>query len=129
MKKYKILVVDDDSNLAYMLRQRLESENFEVESANSVAEGYLLYVAFRPDLVLTDITMGKENGLDLMRRIRRHNPRVGTIYMTGDLSGYRSELETEHEINHATVLEKPFNGRKLLELISAQVNGGRQIAA
>lgn len=129
MKKYRVLVVDDDSNLTYLLRQRLENEDIEVESANSVAEGYLTYLVFRPDLVLTDITMGEENGLELMRRIRRHNPGVGTIYMTGDLSRYGTELETEREVNHASVLEKPFSRRKLLESISAQTNGGRQIAA
>jgi DNA-binding response OmpR family regulator len=129
MKKFKILIVDDDFNLAYLLRQRLEHEDFEVETANSVAEAYLLYLAFRPDLVLTDITMGEENGLDLMRHVRLHNPTVATIYMTGDLIHYWSELETEREVNHAGVLEKPFSGRKLLESISAQAQGRSQIAA
>jgi DNA-binding response OmpR family regulator len=129
MGKFKVLVVDDDYNLAYLLRQRLEHEDFQVESANSVGEAYLLYLAFRPDLVLTDITMGAENGLDLMRRVRLHNPRVGTIYMTGDLSHCGSELEAEREVNHASILEKPFSGRKLLESISAQAHGRSQIAA
>jgi DNA-binding NtrC family response regulator len=129
MRKCKVLVVDDDYNLAYLLRQRLEYENFEVESANSAAQGYLIYLAFRPDLVITDLSMGEENGLDLVKRIRNHDPKVGTIYMTGDLSRHRFELETEREVNHAGVLEKPFSGRKLLESISTQAHGRSQIAA
>ena len=39
MGKFKILVVDDDVNLAFLLQQRLESEGFEVENANSVTAG------------------------------------------------------------------------------------------
>ena len=129
MEKFKVLIVDDDNNLAYLLRERLEYEDFEVESASSAAEGYLMYLMFRPDLVVTDISMGEENGLDLVKRIRNHDPKVGTIYMTGDLSRYWSELETEREVNHASILEKPFSGRKLLESITAQTHGRSQIAA
>lgn len=129
MKKFKVLVVDDDYTLTYLLRQRLEYEDFEVESANSAAEGYLIYLGFRPDLVITDINMGEENGLELVKHIRSSDPKVRTIYMTGDLSRYGSALETERDVFHASVLEKPFSGHKLLESISAQANGGHQIAA
>lgn len=129
MKKFKVLVVDDDCTLTYLLRERLEYEDFKVECANSAAEGYLIYLGFRPDLVITDINMGEENGLDLIKHIRTHDPKVRIIYMTGDLSRYDAELEKERDVFQASVLEKPFSGRKLLESISIQANGGRQIAA
>ena len=129
MKKFKVLVVDDDCTLTYLLRQRLEYEYFKVECANSAAAGYLVYLGFRPDLVITDINMGEGNGLDLIKHIRTHDPKVRIIYMTGDLSLYGAELETERDVFHAIVLEKPFTGRKLLDSISVQANGGHQIAA
>jgi DNA-binding response OmpR family regulator len=129
MNKYKILLVDDDRNLSYLLRMRLENENFEVASAHSATEGYLMFLAFKPDLVLTDISMGDENGLDLMREIRRLDPSVGTIYMTADPSRYRSELKAERELNRALILEKPVSGRKLVQCVCAQVNSVRPIAA
>jgi len=129
MGKFKILIVDDDVNLAFLLQQRLESEGFEVENANSVTAGYLTYRSFRPDLVLTDISMGDESGFDLMHRIRNDAPRIKTIYMTGDLSRHLSALEQERNQHHAMFLSKPFSERNLLDSISAGVQGRDQIAA
>jgi DNA-binding NtrC family response regulator len=129
MGKFKILIVDDDVNLAFLLQQRLESEGFEVENANSVTAGYLTYRSFKPDLVLTDISMGDESGFDLMHRIRNDTPRIKTIYMTGDLSRHLSALEQERNQHHAMFLSKPFSERNLLDSISARVQGRDQIAA
>jgi DNA-binding NtrC family response regulator len=129
MGKFKILVVDDDVNLAFLLQQRLESEGFEVENANSVTAGYLTYRSFKPDLVLTDISMGDESGFDLMHRIRNDAPRIKTIYMTGDLNRHLSALEQERNQHHAMFLSKPFSERNLLDSISARVQGRDQIAA
>jgi DNA-binding NtrC family response regulator len=129
MGKFKILVVDDDVNLAFLLQQRLESEGFEVENANSVTAGYLTYRSFKPDLVLTDISMGDESGFDLMHRIRNDAPRIKTIYMTGDLNRHLSALEQERNQHHAMFLSKPFSQRNLLDSISARVQGRDQIAA
>jgi DNA-binding response OmpR family regulator len=129
MKRFRVLIVDDDHNLVFLLRQRLENEGYRVESAHSATEGYLNYLAFRPDLVLTDIAMGEEDGLDLIRRIRRHAPTVKTIYMTGEPGRHETELNVECKNYHAGVLEKPFSGRQLLELISCSVHRERHVAA
>ena len=75
MKTFKILVVDDDDNITIAIQERLESEGYEVRRANGFEEGYLTSLCFRPDLILTDITMGRENGLE--RRKKRspsHTP-------------------------------------------------------
>jgi DNA-binding NtrC family response regulator len=129
MKKYKILVVDDDENLALLIQQRLEIEGYQVKTANSAHEGYSAFVDFGPDLVLTDITMGNENGLDLVKNIRKRNIAVKTIYMTGDFNRYRGEIEYEQKLYHVRLLEKPFKGSELTELISKYAHGGRRKAA
>jgi DNA-binding response OmpR family regulator len=81
MKTFKILVVDDDDNIAFAIQQRLESEGYEVRRANGSEEGYLTSLCFRPDLIVTGITMGRENGLELMEHVRKDEPNVRTIYM------------------------------------------------
>ena len=129
MGKFKILIVDDDVNLSFLLQQRLESEGYEAQSANSVSAGYLIAQLFQPDLVLTDINMGDETGFDLMRRIRNHAPKIKTIYMSGDPTGYRSALEQERKQYCAMCLNKPFSEHTLLESISACMRGRDQIAA
>jgi len=129
MEKFRILVVDDDVNLSFLLQQRLESEGYEAWSENSVAAGESASQSFKPDLVLTDINMGDETGFDLMRRIRSHSPKMKTIYMTGDPIRYRSVLEQERKQHCATCLSKPFSEQQLLESISARMRGMDQIAA
>jgi DNA-binding NtrC family response regulator len=129
MKKPKILVVDDDDNLAMLIQQRLEIEGYPVKRANGAREGYTAYLDYDPDLVLTDIAMGDENGLDLVKAIRKHKPSIAAIYMTGDLNRYRSEIEDEMRLYHVGLLEKPFKGNDLIEVISKYARREHQKAA
>lgn len=122
MKDCKILVVDDADNLALLLESRLEAASYEVRTASCAAEAYQTYLTFKPDLVLTDIGIGEENGLDLIKRIRRRCGSVKTIYMTGDPARYRSKLVEEENLHHAAVLAKPFTTNELMSAVSAQAS-------
>ena len=113
----KILIVDDNRELAFLIKWMLEEEGFEVKSAKDGEDGYLTYLVFNPDIVLTDIQMPEKNGLELMGHIRSHNPTVKTIYMSGDLSQFWSPLEEEKKKYHVGVLEKPFSRNELMSLI------------
>jgi CheY-like chemotaxis protein len=117
-KEMKILIVDDNQDLAFLIKWMLEDEGYEVRSAKNGTDGYLTYLLFNPDLVLTDIQMPEKNGLELIREIRCHNPGVRTIYMSGDISQYGLPLEEEKEKYHAGVLEKPFSRNDLISLLS-----------
>lgn len=114
----KILVVDDNQDLASLLQWMLESEGYEVRAAKDGEDGFSTYLLFSPDLVLTDIQMPEKNGLELIREIRCHNPAVRTIYMSADLSQYSSPLEEERQKYHVGVLEKPFSKEELMHLLS-----------
>ncbi len=115
----KVLIVDDNRDLALLLKWMLESEGYEVRAAQGGRDGYSTYLLFSPDLVLTDIQMPDKNGLELIKEIRCHNPAVRTIYMSGDLSLYRSPLKEEKEKYHVSVLEKPFSKQELMRLLNA----------
>ena len=114
----KILIVDDNQDLAFLIKWMLEDEGYEVRSAQNGCDGYSTYLVFNPDLVLTDIQMPEKNGLELIREIRSHNPSVRTIYMSGDLSLYGLPLEEEKEKYHVGILEKPFSRNELISLVS-----------
>lgn len=114
----KILIVDDNQELACLVKWMLEEEGFEVWSAKDGEDGYAAYLLFNPDVVLTDIQMPQKNGLELMGSIRCHNPAIKTIYMSGDLTPYWHPLEKEKERYRVGVLEKPFSKHELMSLIS-----------
>lgn len=118
MKRTKILIVDDNDNFASILQMMLEDEGYQVRSARDGQEGYLTYLLFKPDLVLTDIQMPEKNGLELMTHIRSHNPMVRTIYMSADLGRFRCQLEDERNKYPVTLLEKPFSRVELMRLLS-----------
>jgi CheY-like chemotaxis protein len=116
-KEMKILIVDDNQDLAFLIKCMLEDEGYEVRSAENGKDGYSTYLLFNPDLVLTDIQMPEKNGLELIREIRCQNPEIKTIYMSGDLSPYWTPLEEEKEKHHAGILEKPFSKHELISLL------------
>jgi len=111
------LVVDDNYELASIIQEMLEAEGYEIMSAGDGRDGYLTYLLFRPDVVITDLQMPGENGLKLMERIRAHDPEVRTIYMSGDLSRFGSLLEKEKTSYRISLLEKPFSREKLMGLL------------
>lgn len=66
----KILVIDDDTGICEMLRVYLESEGYEVKTANDGAEGVSFFKMYEPDLVLLDIMLPRKDGWQVCREIR-----------------------------------------------------------
>jgi CheY-like chemotaxis protein len=66
----KILVVDDESNMRFLLRMVLEAEGYEVTEAPHGATALELVQEERPDLVVTDLMMPVMNGRELIERLR-----------------------------------------------------------
>ncbi len=113
----KVLIVDDSQEIALIAQIILEDEGFEIRSAMGGEEGLRVFLEFEPDLVITDIQMPGENGIELMRHIRQLNPLVKNIYMSGDLCSFRSLLEEEKKRYAVSFLEKPFSRDELAELV------------
>jgi two-component system response regulator (stage 0 sporulation protein F) len=114
----KILLVEDNEILAYFIKKMLEDEGYEVISAGDGIDGYLSYLTFKPDLILTDIQMPKENGLELMKQVRVHNPMIKTVYMSANLYEYLPVLEEERKRFPVSLLEKPFSRMELMRVLS-----------
>ena len=120
IKALKVLLVEDDENLSFILHERLTSEGYEIRIAKDAAEGYSTYLRFRPDLVISDLQLPGENGVELISRIRKvSNFNVRTIYMSADLDWLESEIEKEKDRPEVNVLAKPFSAGELMELITA----------
>ena len=114
----KVLVVDDNKDLADIIQCILEREGLAVMTANDGIEGYADYLHFKPDLVITDIQMPGGTGFEMMRHIRTHNPMIRTAYMSGNIDAYRRTLEQEKKKYPVTFFGKPFALESLMGLIS-----------
>ena len=122
----KVLVVDDNLLLGSLLKMMLEDEGYEARSAVDGLDGYTSYLLFRPEVVITDLHMPKANGVELIRNIRKQDPGVKTIYMSGDMHPFFPLLNEEKNRYPVSLLPKPFSKEDLLNLLAEFGNGNRE---
>lgn len=68
---YKILMIDDDTELLKMLKKFLEIKKYEIITAENGLEG-LNKVKLQPDIILLDVNMPNIDGIEVCRRRRLH---------------------------------------------------------
>ena len=67
----KILIIEDEIVLAEMYKEKLEKEGFEVFLASEIREGIEIAKKERPDLILLDILLPRENGVSFLEKIKK----------------------------------------------------------
>jgi len=78
----RVLVVDDEPNLAEVLSSVLRHEGWDVRSAGTGGSAVRIGREFRPDAVVLDMMLPDFDGLEVMRRLREENPLVGVLFLT-----------------------------------------------
>jgi CheY-like chemotaxis protein len=118
-KKKKILVVEDETGLQELFQDVFLREGYDVRVASDGHSGYEVYSQFQPDLVFTDVIMPKMNGLELVGNIRRINPRIKVVYISGFLGIQRLRQQLEGEVLRYgyCALSKPFKISSMLNLV------------
>ncbi len=89
----KLLVVDDEINIRRLYSQELSEEGYEVETAASASEAVQKLTTGRYDLVVLDIKLKNENGLDLLQKIVRERHEMPVILCTA-FSCYKDDFST-----------------------------------
>jgi DNA-binding NtrC family response regulator len=82
MRKTRILVVDDDDNLRWVVQTQLEDAGYEVDTAADGAAALNAIQNSRPALLLTDLKMPGMSGLELLEKIREDEPDLPVIIIT-----------------------------------------------
>ncbi len=78
----RLLVVDDEPNVRYSIKKRLESDALTVDLAESGRRGVELAGLLRPDAVILDIRLGDMTGMEVFDRLRAIDPRLPVIVIT-----------------------------------------------
>ena len=81
---YRILVVDDEPSVREMARQVLESEGYEVLTANDGLGGLSVLSKSLPDLIISDLNMPWMSGFEFLAIVRKRFPHIATIATSGD---------------------------------------------
>lgn len=110
-----ILIVDDSKVPRLLLRRLLEPCGHEVREAVDSVSTLACYAASRPDVVLLDLILGEECGLDVLARLRESDANVCVVMATGD-----AEERTRHRAVAAGArgfLTKPFVREEVLRVL------------
>lgn len=71
IKRYKILIVEDEEELLEMYKTKLEAEGFEVYVASDGGAGFMMAKSSLPDLILLDILMPKVDGYTMLKKLKK----------------------------------------------------------
>jgi two-component system, cell cycle sensor histidine kinase and response regulator CckA len=113
-----VLVVDDEASVRELTRETLESHGYRVETAADGAEAVALFARASPsfDLVLTDLTMPYMDGRAAIRALRRIEPRVKVVLMSGSLAPAAGDSADDGPV--VPVLLKPYTAGDLLRQVA-----------
>jgi two-component system, OmpR family, phosphate regulon response regulator PhoB len=110
---HRILVIEDEQDLASLLECNLKAEGYEVDIARSGAAGIARFQASLPDLVLLDLMLPDISGHDVARMIRKEaRARVGLIMVTA--RSEENERVTGLELGADDYVAKPFSVKELV---------------
>lgn len=115
--KPKILLVDDDTDLLSLFTIRLQSQGFEVETAESGEEALSRIPLINPHVLITDLRMGEMDGMALFEAAHRMNSSLPVIVITAHGSIPDAVEATKHGV--FSFLTKPVDSQKLIQEINS----------
>lgn len=113
----KILVVDDEQNMLSGLKDNLEFEGYEVETADNGEEGLKKILDNFYNLIILDVMMPKMNGFDVCKNVRKNGIVTPIILLTA--KGEEIDKVVGLEIGADDYVTKPFSLRELLARVKA----------
>jgi two-component system OmpR family response regulator len=114
---HRVLVVDDEPNIADVISMALRYQGFEVASASTGGEALATVESFRPQLLLLDVMLPDMEGFEVARRLSAEQARVPIIFLT-------ARDATEDKVRGLTVggddyVTKPFSLEELVARVRA----------
>ena len=114
----RILVVEDDNSVRKLLVRILTVEGYRTEQADSAAAALEIIRSDPPDLVITDLLMPDQDGLELIMKIRRSGAALKIIAISaGGRIGPATYLELAQKLGADRAITKPFQPETLLRAV------------
>lgn len=110
--KHRILLVEDDMNLGFLLMDFLESEGFELKWCRDALSGLQQLRSQHYDLAMLDVMMPGMDGFNLAKHLRASYPKLPFLFLTARL--LKSDKLKAYELGAEDYLTKPFDEQELL---------------
>ena len=121
----KILVVDDEQNMRTGLKDNLEFEGYDVETANDGEQNLKKILENSYNLIILDVMMPKKSGFDVCKEVRKAGITTPVILLTA--KGEEIDKVVGLEIGADDYVTKPFSLRELLARVKAILRRGENL--
>ena len=123
-KPIKILLAEDEPSLGQIIKESLETRNFQVLLCANGKEAYEVYKSENPLLLVLDVMMPLKDGFTLAKEIRAENSDIPIIFLT-------AKSQTENVVEGFTIggndyLKKPFSMEELIVRINSLLNRNKK---
>jgi DNA-binding response OmpR family regulator len=114
----KILIIDDNGSLRKLIRQLMETAGHCVHEAENGRLGMLAFEQLRPDLVITDIIMPEQEGLETIVRMGKQRRDVRIVAISGGGVGSKEDyLYLAEKMGADRVMAKPFDLNAFADMV------------
>lgn len=126
MMKHKeeidVLLVEDETTLALIIKDTLEGQGFRIALAGDGEEGLQRFFREKPDVVVADVMMPRMDGFEMVRRIRRSDAETPVLFLTARSA--INDVVEGFELGANDYLKKPFGMQELIVRIRALAGRG-----
>jgi len=112
MSKTKILYVEDEPFLGRIVKESLESRDFEVSMVSDGNEALPEFLNFQPDICVLDVMLPSKDGFSIALEIRQHTPAMPIIFVTAKTQ--TEDLLKGFESGGNDYIRKPFSMEELI---------------
>jgi DNA-binding NtrC family response regulator len=116
--KSRVLIVDDERTIADTLAMVFKIKGHEAMASYSAESAVELIETFEPDVVLSDVIMGKMTGVDLAIYLSRARPECKVILFSGQTATANLLAEAGRKGHDFRLLAKPIHPEKLIEEVT-----------
>jgi DNA-binding response OmpR family regulator len=114
----RILIVEDDPGMRGFLEESLTAAGHEVHTTVNGKEGVALFLFQPADLIITDLLMPEQDGLETVQQLRIHDPALKVVAISGAPTDWKV-LEMAGKLGANKTLHKPFTTREMRDAVEA----------
>jgi CheY-like chemotaxis protein len=112
-----ILIIEDSRFTRSSIAKALKAGDYEVLEADNGALGLAMIIKHSPDLIISDLLMPEMDGFELLESLRSQGIAIPVIIMSADIQ--ETTRRRVLELGAKTLLNKPFQGAALLEVVQS----------
>ena len=124
--KYKILIVEDEKNIQTFIKALLEANGYQVITAESAEEAYMMFSSHFPDLIILDLGLPDEDGSVFLERVRQKDI---TAVMVLSARSEESEKVKMLDLGANDYVTKPFGSAEFLARVRSILRNSRHASS